>query len=62
MSLSAFSFRILTVTRHSVGRGGLANLTSEHEPPIEHYKQHAQEYESTGRGGAGNIVHEIHKS
>jgi len=44
-----------------VGRGGSANLTSEHEPPIEHYQQNAQEYESTGRG-AGNIIHETHKS
>lgn len=55
-SLFPSSFRILTITRHSVGRGGSANLTSEHEPPIEHHHHHA-EYESTGRGGAGNIVH-----
>ncbi|KAF8879516.1 hypothetical protein CPB84DRAFT_1687917 [Gymnopilus junonius] len=51
---------------HSTGRGGSANLTTTHEPPIEHHPhphppQHTAEqpeFESTGRGGLGNIVHE----
>jgi len=41
---------------HSVGRGGAANLTPAHEPTVEHHKHLAQDYESTGRGGVGNIV------
>jgi len=42
---------------HSTGRGGAANLTAAHEPHVEHYKHEGHEYESTGRGGVGNIVH-----
>ncbi|KAJ6586688.1 hypothetical protein B0H10DRAFT_2094573 [Mycena sp. CBHHK59/15] len=40
---------------HSTGRGGLANLTSSHTPDIESPPHPAHEYESSGRGGAGNI-------
>lgn len=50
--------------RHSSGRGGLANLTPEvpytenavHPHGADHpHATHAHEYESRGRGGAGNI-------
>ncbi|KAJ7256139.1 hypothetical protein B0H12DRAFT_1049849 [Mycena haematopus] len=42
---------------HSTGRGGLANLTASPAPPPEHVVHHLHpgEYESSGRGGAGNI-------
>ncbi|ETW84866.1 hypothetical protein HETIRDRAFT_241999, partial [Heterobasidion irregulare TC 32-1] len=48
---------------HSTGRGGVANLTETTAPPIERvppgpghpHASHAHEFESTGRGGAGNI-------
>lgn len=46
-------------SRHSTGRGGIANLTSAPAPAIEHEHPHATHnhdgFESTGRGGAGNI-------
>ncbi|KAI0777531.1 hypothetical protein BD413DRAFT_181579 [Trametes elegans] len=41
---------------HSTGRGGRANLTSLPSPPPEPGSPHPQEFETTGRGGAGNIV------
>lgn len=47
---------------HSTGRGGRANITPLHEPPIEHHEHPAPHYESTGRGGAGNIVRDRSKS
>ena len=42
---------------HFSGRGGAANVTTGVEPPPERpaYPHHG--FESTGRGGAGNIVH-----
>ncbi|KAG6818617.1 hypothetical protein H0H93_003418 [Arthromyces matolae] len=43
---------------HSTGRGGAANITATPDPPVEHLA-HAHphgEFESSGRGGAGNIV------
>ncbi|KAK7051889.1 hypothetical protein R3P38DRAFT_2857603 [Favolaschia claudopus] len=40
---------------HSTGRGGIANLTSSHAPPPEQIAHHPGEYESSGRGGAGNM-------
>ncbi|KAF7377250.1 hypothetical protein MSAN_00145300 [Mycena sanguinolenta] len=42
---------------HSTGRGGLANLTASPPPPPEHHAHPhaAHAYESSGRGGAGNI-------
>ncbi|KDR71295.1 hypothetical protein GALMADRAFT_254096 [Galerina marginata CBS 339.88] len=53
---------------HSTGRGGAANITSTPEPAVEHHAHphhqhgegdaHTPEYESTGRGGLGNIVRE----
>ena len=47
----------MTGFRHSTGRGGTANLTTAHAPAVEHHHHNTSEYESTGRGGAGNIVH-----
>ncbi|TBU42334.1 hypothetical protein BD309DRAFT_866575 [Dichomitus squalens] len=41
---------------HSTGRGGRANITAMHSPPLEPASPHPHEYETTGRGGAGNIV------
>ena len=42
--------------RHSTGRGGLANITSLHSPPPETVPVgDGNEWESMGRGGAGNI-------
>lgn len=41
--------------RHSTGRGGAANLTNTHSPDIERVIHHHGEFESSGRGGAGNI-------
>jgi len=41
----------------SMGRGGAVNITSAPESNVEYHKNYAQNYESTGRGGAGNIVH-----
>ncbi|OCH86576.1 hypothetical protein OBBRIDRAFT_737742 [Obba rivulosa] len=42
---------------HSTGRGGLANITSLPTPPPDYAPpQTAPLAESTGRGGAGNIV------
>ncbi|KAJ7836909.1 hypothetical protein B0H14DRAFT_3870674 [Mycena olivaceomarginata] len=40
---------------HSTGRGGLANLTSSPAPPPETLVHHLGVYESSGRGGAGNM-------
>ncbi|KAJ7872964.1 hypothetical protein B0H13DRAFT_1723616 [Mycena leptocephala] len=40
---------------HSTGRGGLANLTSVPSPPPDTVQHHPGAYESSGRGGAGNI-------
>ncbi|KAH7921659.1 hypothetical protein BV22DRAFT_1107076 [Leucogyrophana mollusca] len=41
---------------HSTGRGGVANLTMAPGPDIEGPFHHARsEFESSGRGGAGNI-------
>ncbi|KAF8989133.1 hypothetical protein BDQ17DRAFT_1434668 [Cyathus striatus] len=40
---------------HSTGRGGAANLTSVHNPGVEHVLYIPGERESTGRGGVGNI-------
>ncbi|KAG1794456.1 uncharacterized protein HD556DRAFT_435883 [Suillus plorans] len=40
---------------HSTGRGGTANLTSVHSPDVERVVHHHAEFESSGRGGAGNI-------
>ncbi|KAI9447135.1 hypothetical protein BJY52DRAFT_1420490 [Lactarius psammicola] len=50
---------------HSIGRGGLANLTPGELPHIDNpvnphgvnhpHATHKHEYESTGRGGVGNI-------
>jgi len=52
---------------HSVGRGGLANLTRGKPPRTEDpvnphsanhpHATHTHDYESTGRGGTGNIIH-----
>ncbi|TFY63294.1 hypothetical protein EVG20_g6378 [Dentipellis fragilis] len=52
---------------HSTGRGGAANITPDVPPPVDspphagtpaHLAQHhTHEFESSGRGGAGNIVH-----
>lgn len=41
---------------HSTGRGGLANLTTIREPGIEKHEPSLGDHESTGRGGAGNII------
>lgn len=40
---------------HSTGRGGAANLTNIHSPDIERVVHRHTEFESSGRGGAGNI-------
>ncbi|KAG1733111.1 hypothetical protein EDB19DRAFT_1232200 [Suillus lakei] len=41
--------------RHSIGRGGAANLTDVHSPDIERVVHRHGDFESSGRGGAGNI-------
>ncbi|PIL27393.1 hypothetical protein GSI_10541 [Ganoderma sinense ZZ0214-1] len=41
---------------HSTGRGGRANLTSKHTPPLESVSAHPYEFETTGRGGVGNMI------
>ncbi|KAM5534744.1 hypothetical protein V8D89_011608 [Ganoderma adspersum] len=41
---------------HSTGRGGRANLTSKHTPPLESVSAHPHEFETTGRGGVGNMI------
>ncbi|KAJ7757204.1 hypothetical protein DFH07DRAFT_919687 [Mycena maculata] len=43
---------------HSTGRGGLANLTASPAPPPDHPVHHPGAYESSGRGGAGNMSRE----
>ena len=43
---------------HSTGRGGNANITSKHEPTVEHHEHLKTDFQSTGRGGTGNIVKE----
>ncbi|KAJ7099031.1 hypothetical protein C8R43DRAFT_1244332 [Mycena crocata] len=40
---------------HLTGRGGLANLTSAPAPPLDAVAHHPGAYESTGRGGVGNM-------
>ncbi|CAK5274061.1 unnamed protein product [Mycena citricolor] len=40
---------------HSTGRGGLANLTASPSPAPDTIVHHPGVYESSGRGGAGNI-------
>ncbi|KAI0319720.1 hypothetical protein OF83DRAFT_1162808 [Amylostereum chailletii] len=44
---------------HSTGRGGMANMTSDIEPPLNEpthpHASHSHEFQSTGRGGVGNI-------
>ncbi|KAF9054961.1 hypothetical protein BDZ89DRAFT_1124768 [Hymenopellis radicata] len=40
---------------HSTGRGGLANMAQSPSPPIEHPSHQHSEFESHGRGGAGNM-------
>ncbi|KAL4068509.1 hypothetical protein V8B97DRAFT_835269 [Scleroderma yunnanense] len=40
---------------HSTGRGGVANITGIHGPDIERVHHLTGDYESSGRGGAGNI-------
>ncbi|KAF8186524.1 hypothetical protein K438DRAFT_1677805 [Mycena galopus ATCC 62051] len=40
---------------HSTGRGGLANLTAAPAPPPEQVVHHPGTYESSGRGGVGNM-------
>ncbi|THH05004.1 hypothetical protein EW146_g10018, partial [Bondarzewia mesenterica] len=48
---------------HSTGRGGIANLAEGTTPAVEHastgaehpHAHHVHEFESSGRGGAGNI-------
>ncbi|KAG1884279.1 hypothetical protein F4604DRAFT_1574606 [Suillus subluteus] len=42
-------------TVHSIGRGGAANFTNVHSPDIEHVVHRHSGFESSGRGGAGNI-------
>ncbi|KAF8954223.1 hypothetical protein BDZ97DRAFT_2081869 [Flammula alnicola] len=44
--------------RHSAGGGGAANSSSTHACAVQHHSHHAAEFESTGRGGVRNIVHE----
>ncbi|KAG2152775.1 hypothetical protein DEU56DRAFT_907952 [Suillus clintonianus] len=44
-----------TQARHSTGRGGAANLTNVHSPDIERVVHRHGEFESSGRGGVGNI-------
>ncbi|KAI0746620.1 hypothetical protein C8Q80DRAFT_1104668 [Daedaleopsis nitida] len=41
---------------HSTGRGGRANITDLHSPPLEPSSPHPHEYETTGRGGVGNMI------
>lgn len=40
---------------HSTGRGGLANVTASQGPAIEVHAHTDAPFESSGRGGAGNI-------
>ncbi|KAF8915314.1 hypothetical protein CPB85DRAFT_422141 [Mucidula mucida] len=40
---------------HSTGRGGLANMAQSPSPPIENPSHQQSEFESHGRGGAGNM-------
>lgn len=47
---------------HSTGRGGVANITSTHEPSVEHNTHPTHDFLSTGRGGAGNIISERSRS
>ena len=55
---ASWSLMLLIITlvfSHSTGRGGLANLTGVHSPPPELSEHQAQAFETSGRGGAGNI-------
>ncbi len=47
---------LIYLHRHLTGRGGQANISNLHEPPVEHHDHPHPHFESTGRGGAGNIV------
>jgi len=40
---------------HSTGRGGIANVTTAHGPGIEKVQHLEAPFQSSGRGGAGNI-------
>ncbi|KAI0795640.1 hypothetical protein C8Q75DRAFT_711651 [Abortiporus biennis] len=40
---------------HSTGRGGIANITSMNSPTMEAAPIYSSEFETSGRGGAGNI-------
>ncbi|KAL0958535.1 hypothetical protein HGRIS_000675 [Hohenbuehelia grisea] len=40
---------------HSTGRGGVANIASSPAPGVERHAHTPGAYESSGRGGAGNI-------
>jgi len=40
---------------HSTGRGGVANMTGAHGPAIEVVHHSESHFQSSGRGGAGNI-------
>jgi hypothetical protein len=40
---------------HSTGRGGAANLTHTHGPSVEVVHHNEAPFQSSGRGGAGNI-------
>ncbi|KAI0689160.1 hypothetical protein BC835DRAFT_1418718 [Cytidiella melzeri] len=40
---------------HSTGRGGAANMTDLHSPPPEVHAHQQSDFESSGRGGRGNI-------
>jgi len=40
---------------HSTGRGGIANMSTSPPPAIERYQHVPGGFESTGRGGDGNI-------
>ncbi|KAF9472317.1 hypothetical protein BDN70DRAFT_818832 [Pholiota conissans] len=46
---------------HLTGRGSFANLSSASEPAAEHHSVERGEYESAGRGGVSNIVHDTGK-
>ncbi|KAJ7220854.1 hypothetical protein GGX14DRAFT_432275 [Mycena pura] len=47
---------------HSTGRGGLANLTDAPAPPLDVPVHQRAKYESSGRGGVGNMSHSRERS
>ena len=50
---------IITQSYSTTSRGGNINITSaKSEPAIEYSDQQKSEYQSTGRGGVGNITKE----